>query len=111
MESPKRGASPWASLADLAESSLEDESGLRPWWILKGADIRSIVLAVPTSEQLAKLEWLKEQVLLYRLALGHPNQEDFVEFLSRSRSVDRDVVQRSSLELSAYFSQGGVDRE
>jgi hypothetical protein len=41
--------SPWVRLADVAENTLADESGLRPWWILKGAETQNIVFSVPTS--------------------------------------------------------------
>jgi hypothetical protein len=93
-------------LAELAEHTLADESGLRPWWILKGAETQNIVFSVPTSEQEAKFRWLQEQVLLYRLALGHPNQEDLLELLKRDHQISGDQVRAASLELSAYFGAG-----
>ena len=102
-------ASPWVDLAGLAESTLADRSGLKPWWILPGAKTENILFTVPTSEQEARFKWLQEQVFLYRLTLGHPNQEDLLELLRRNDDLSRDQVRKSSLELSAYFGNLGAD--
>ncbi len=48
-------------------------------------------------------------MLLYRLTLGHPNQEDLLELLRRNGDLSREQVRKSSLELSAYF--GGLSAE
>jgi hypothetical protein len=95
--------SPWVDLAKLADSTLADDSGLKPWWILPGAETQNILFTVPTSEQETRFKWLQEQVLLYRLTLGHPNQEDLLEILRRNGDLSRQQVRRSSLELSPYF--------
>jgi hypothetical protein len=102
-------ASPWVDLAGLAESTLADASGLKPWWILPGAKTENVLFTVPTSEQEARFKWLQEQVLLYRLTLGHPNQEDLLELLQRDGDVSREQVRKSSLELSAYFGSSNAD--
>lgn len=97
------GGSPWESLAKLAEERLSDESGLCPWWVCPGADVKRFVFDVPSSEQKYWLELMKKQRALYRLALGQPNQEDLMHFLSTGASQlgnPRDIT----LELSAYFS-------
>lgn len=101
-------ASPWVSLAKLADSTLADGSGLKPWWILPGAKTENILFTVPTSEQEARFRRLQEQVLLYRLTLGHPNQEDLLEVLHRNGDLDREQVRKSSLDLSAYFGSSKV---
>ena len=70
--------------------------------MLRGADVYLFVFDVPTSEQRSWLELLKEQRVLYRLALGQPDQEDLLHILSTGASrLDnpRDIT----LELSAYF--------
>ena len=105
--SPSEGnVSPWVRLADMAEKTMADASGLKPWWILEGAETQNVLFSVPTSEQEGKFRWLQEQVLLYRLALGHPNQEDLLEVLRRDHNVNSDDVRAASLELSAYFGAG-----
>ena len=97
------GGSPWESLGKLAEERLSDESGLCPWWVCPGADVKRFVFDVPSSEQQYWLELMKKQRALYRLALGQINQEDLLHFLSTGASLpgnSRDFT----LELSAYFS-------
>jgi hypothetical protein len=101
--------SPWVRLAEIAENELADSSGLKPWWILEGAETRNVLFSVPTSEQEAKFRWLQEQVLLYRLAIGHPNQEDLLEVLQRDHQISREQVRAASLELSAYFGASTSD--
>lgn len=96
-------ASPWVDLAKFADSTLADDSGLKPWWILPGAETENILFTVPTSEQEARFKWLQEQVLLYRLTLGHPNQEDLLEMLRRNGDLSREHVRKSCLDLSPYF--------
>lgn len=80
-----RGGSPWAVLASRAESGSGEESlgGLSPWWVSDDAKIDRVVFQVPISESQAHFERLKVQRLLYRLALGQPNQADFVRSLER----------------------------
>ena len=100
------GGSPWESLGKLAEERLSDESGLCPWWVCSGADVKRFVFDVPSSEQQYWLELMKNQRALYRLALGQINQEDLLHFLSTGASLPgnpRDFT----LELSAYFSSKG----
>jgi hypothetical protein len=101
--------SPWADLAKLADSTLADDSGLKPWWILNGADTANILFIVPTSEQETRFKWLRDQVLLYRLTLGHPNQEDLLDVLRRKGDLSFKEVQGSALELSAYFGGSRTD--
>jgi len=96
------GGSPWQHLAELADEHLSDASGLCPWWVFRGADVKRLVFDVPTSEQQYWLELMKEQRVLYRLAIGQPDQEDLLHLLSTGTSrIDnpRDIT----LELSAYF--------
>ena len=97
------GGSPWRCLQKLAEDRLSDESGLSPWWVCPGADVRRVVFEVPTSEQRYRLTLMKEQRALYRLALGQPNQEDLLHFLSTGAS-QLGNPREFTLELSAFFS-------
>ena len=96
------GISPWQHLAEIAEEQLSDDSGLCPWWVFQGADVNRYVFDVPTSEQRYWLALMKEQRVLYRLALGQPNQEDFLHFLSTATSRP-DNPREFTVELSAYF--------
>jgi hypothetical protein len=46
---------------------------------------------------------MQEQRLLYRLALGLPNQEDLVEILARQATITPDDVRAVSIGLSPWF--------
>ncbi len=98
-------ASPWKMLERLADSRLADPSGLRPWWVCTDAAIRRYVFDVPGSEQRQRFAWMKEQRLLYRLALGQPNQEDLLEVLAGRADLTPEKLREVSVGLSAYFDE------
>jgi hypothetical protein len=101
---PQAGRSPWSRLGEYAKE-LEDDSGLSPWWNVEGADIERYVFDVPSSEQRKKLAWLHEQRLLYRLALGQPDQEDLLEVLVRKLGIDEEEASKAAIGLSAWFDK------
>ena len=95
--------SPWSRIASLAEEKLRDKSGLEPWWVCSGGNIERFVFEVPTSEQNHWLHWMKEQRMLYRLALGQPNQEDLLEVLASKGTTAADNVRDAVINLSPWF--------
>ena len=97
------GESPWKRIASMAERDLSDESGLAPWWVCKNGNVNRYTFEIPTSEQKYWLHWMKEQRLLYRLALGQPNQEDLVEILSRKIEMEPHAVREAMVNLSPWF--------
>lgn len=99
--------SPWSAIERLADEQLTDDSGLAPWWVYKGANVHRYAFDVPTSEQTHWLSWMKEQRLLYRLALGQPNQEDLIEVLSRKARAVPDAVRNAVINLSPHFEDRG----
>lgn len=99
------GQSPWAVLGKMADEELADDSGLRPWWVCSGAEIDRFVIDLPASEQEYRLKWVKKQRMLYRLALGQPNQEDLLEFLSQNSEIDTDTLRGSLIQLSPWFNE------
>ena len=103
MASRQSGESPWARIASMADLSMSDPSGLAPWWVCKDGTVTRYVFDVPTSEQKHWLHWMKEQRLLYRLALGQPNQEDLIEILSSKVGMDLDSVRQAVVNLSPWF--------
>ena len=105
MKSREPGESPWQRLATLANEELSDESGLAPWWVCKDGNIERFVFETPTSEQNQWLPWMKEQRLLYRLALGQPNQEDLMQIISQWAGDDRDSIRRAIVNLSPWFRE------
>lgn len=92
--------SPWIRLEEQAKRFV-DTSGLKPWWVLDGAQIKRHVFRRPFGRDTARFARLREQRMIYRLALGQPNQEDFVELLSRGGEAIRDVLRPLVLDLSA----------
>ncbi|MEX1028351.1 MAG: helicase-related protein [Candidatus Paceibacterota bacterium] len=103
MATRKRWQSPWARIEELANEKMSDESGLAPWWVCKEGSVSRYVFDVPTSEQQHWLQWMKEQRLLYRLALGQPNQEDLLEVLASKSAASTDDVRDAVINLSPWF--------
>jgi len=93
-------ASPWCCVQRHAERFV-DASGLRPWWVLDGAEIRRHVFERPFGRDIVRFAQLREQRMIYRLALGQPNQEDFIDVLSRGGEMTRALLQPLVLDLSA----------
>jgi hypothetical protein len=57
---------------------------------------------MPHSRDEARFKALQEQRLLYRLALGQPNQEDFVNVLMTSHADKFPILRQLALDLSAF---------
>ena len=95
---------PWTNIEKLAEEQLSDESGLMPWWVCEGGNVNRYIFDVPTSEQNHWFEWIQEQRLLYRLALGQPNQEDLLEVLRSKGNTSPEEIREAVINLSPWFS-------
>jgi hypothetical protein len=54
------------------------------------------------SRDLEKFKLLKERRLIYRLALGHPNQEDLVDILAQGGPTLTKLLRPLALNLSAF---------
>lgn len=91
-------SSPWLEAAKIAEAENFDTAGLAPWWTMEGANVTRHVLALSKSRDLARFDHLQRQRLLYRLALGQPNQEDLVNHLARGS--DRKIAELSKLAIN-----------
>jgi hypothetical protein len=85
-----------------ANESLGDKSGLAPWWVCRNGTVKRYVFDVPTSQKYW-MHWVKEQRLLYRLALDQPNQEDLVDLLSRRTDLDPKTIREAVVNLSPWF--------
>jgi hypothetical protein len=109
MSERRQGESPWAMIASIANDKMSDPSGLAPWWVCKDGNVTRYVFDVPTSEQKHWLQWMKEQRLLYRLALGQPNQEDLIEILSSKVGMNPESVRQAVVNLSPWFRNGKED--
>ena len=105
MAAREDGESPWTRIELMANASMSDDSGLAPWWVCKNGAVNRYVFDVPTSEQKHWLHWMKEQRLLYRLALGQPNQEDLLEVLSGKAGMDAASIREAVVNLSPWFRE------
>jgi hypothetical protein len=97
-----RHTSLWDRIGVLADAKYRDASGLSPWWVLDGATVSRFVFDLPQSRDQEKFNLLKEQRLIYRLALGQPNQEDLVDFLAKGGPGLTRILQPLALNLSAF---------
>lgn len=99
------GESPWAALAARAEAEFgDDASGLSPWWSCPGERIERLFVVLPQSRQVNRFNQLSRQRWLYRLALGQPHQQDFIESVSQ---LPDDRRQQFALRLSAWKGEDG----
>jgi hypothetical protein len=90
--------SPWSILMEHASKRYtNDDSGLRPWWVCDDEQIERFFIELPHSRRGQRFLELGRQRLLYRLALGQPHQEDFIESVSR---LPDDGRHRLALNLS-----------
>jgi hypothetical protein len=95
--------SPWDAIARRADEVFaDDETGLSPWWTMPGADLKRHMFALPQSRDIDRFAKLKTQRLLYRVALGQPDQEDLVELLTNNDPEVARSLQGLALNLSAF---------
>jgi hypothetical protein len=90
---------PWEA-GYAAATELKNSLGdLSPHWVYPGtACIQRIITPYPLSIDHDRLQALKDDVALYRLALGQPRQEDLLSMLKR-RGVQADPEYAASLRL------------
>jgi hypothetical protein len=93
--------SAWSKLKEIAIDEV-DETGLQPWWHMDDAKVRRYLFALPMSRDEQKYERLQNQRLIYRLALGHPNQDDLVKTLAVTDDETLRLLQSLALDLSPY---------
>jgi hypothetical protein len=92
--------SPWMILANLAKRKYgDDASGRSPWWSCPVEKIDRLFVVLPNSRQTTRFDQLSRQRWLYRLALGQPHQQDFIESVSQ---LPDDGRQQFALRLSAW---------
>lgn len=102
-EARRSRTSPWDSVAASASEAFKnDETGLAPWWTVPGAELKRHLFALPQSRDINRYAKLKTQRLLYRVALGQPDQEDLVELLAGGDPETLQLLQGLTLDLSAF---------
>jgi hypothetical protein len=74
----------WKALYDAARAVSGELGDFAPYWVFPGpAKIERHVLPYPLSRDQAKLDRLKSDLVMYRLAFGQPRQEDLLNLLRR----------------------------
>ena len=89
-------ADPWEAMFEDARTASPINNDLIPYWIFDGpTKVERRVPLLPYSREMARLEWLKKSVAVYRLAFGQPRQDDLLSYLTDVEKV------MSSEELEA----------
>ncbi len=105
-----QASSPWDIIARHADKAFaDDKTGLSPWWTMEGADLKRHLFALPQSRDIDRFAKLRTQRLLYRLALGQPDQEDLVELLTHHDVETTRSLQALTLDLSAFSREKRLD--
>ena len=97
---PSEHGSLWRLVAAAAAARHADTSGLAPWWVLPGARISRYIFGLGMGRDAARFDRLREARLLYRLALGQPSQEDFIDLLASSDPARLPLLRELCLDLS-----------
>jgi hypothetical protein len=104
LDSAGEKSSPWTVLANHAEHNFKhDASGRSPWWTCPGEKIDRHFVVLPQSRQTNRFNQLSRLRWCYRLALGQPHQQDFIESVSQ---LPDDGRQQFALCLSAWRDDG-----
>ena len=69
---------------------------------MPNAELKCHLFALPQSRDLDRFARLRNQRLLYRLALGQPDQEDLVDLLTNHNLESADQLRTLTLDLSAF---------
>ncbi|WP_231935285.1 C-terminal helicase domain-containing protein [Micromonospora viridifaciens] len=74
----------WKAVYDAARATSGELGDFAPYWVFPGpAKIERHVLPYPLSRDQARLDRLKADLAVYRLAFGQPRQEDLLNLLRR----------------------------
>lgn len=96
--------SPWAKVFELAvEAREEGQDDLVPYWLFPGESvIERHVPALPFSRDADRLDRVRRQVMLYRMAFGQPRQDDLIEFLTSvmTEAEAQDLAEAVRVDLS-----------
>jgi hypothetical protein len=101
-ECREHGSSPWDVIAREADKSYGDDTGMSPWWTMPNAELKRHLFALPQSRDLNRFARLRNQRLLYRLALGQPDQEDLMDLLTNHDAESAKELRTLALDFSAF---------
>jgi hypothetical protein len=79
------GVSPWVALGREAAQRFTNpkDGGLSPWWVHPATEIKRTVYTPPLSRLRHDMERRLQELALYRLTLGQPDQEALIQALGR----------------------------
>lgn len=84
--------SPWVQIERSVDAGEADETGMQPWWGVPGHGVNCRIIDLQNSEHRRRLERLARERTLYRLALGQPHQQDFLDQVSRYDDARREFT-------------------
>ena len=67
---------------------------------MPGAELKRHLFALLQSRDLDRFTRLRSQRLLYRLALGQPNQEDLIDMLANHDAIGGETLRTLTLDLA-----------
>ena len=98
---------PWALLFKSAQNDAREAGhpdDLVPFWVFPDGEhkIRRHTPVYPFSKDAERIDQLKEGLVMYRMVLGQPRQEDLVNFLQQrfEEGVDSEEFQKFRIDLS-----------
>ncbi|HWL69436.1 MAG TPA: DEAD/DEAH box helicase [Geminicoccus sp.] len=96
-----RERSPFARLLEIVREQPVEGTGLEGWWLpAKDRCPRSVSFAWQFSHRSARRDRMLHELLLYRLALGQPDPDAFLEMLKRTCAGESDA-KSLAMDLSA----------
>ncbi|WP_295687131.1 helicase C-terminal domain-containing protein [uncultured Brevibacterium sp.] len=82
----------WHAAMSAAEATSTGLGDFSPWWMYPGdARIQRIIAQYPLSTDVHRYERLRSALTLYRLTLGQPRQEDFIELMDQQGLETHDL--------------------
>jgi hypothetical protein len=77
----------WRVAYDAAREESGDLGDFAPYWVYPGeAKVERHLLPYPLSRDVPKVQQLKDDLAMYRLAFGQPRQEDLLALLKGATS-------------------------
>jgi hypothetical protein len=95
----KRNESPWQQLEALAVENKDNNTPMHPWWTFNGSHPNTHFFDIQFTQQLLRYNRVRQQQMVYRLALGQSNQHALVNILSDDEKFDRAKIEEYSLNL------------
>ena len=94
------GASPFGTMLDIARQQPLGRTGLERWWLPTAGRPISVTFDWKFSLRSARKEQMLKDLLYYRLALGQPDPEAFMDMLERI-GADAKQARGLAIDLSA----------